>query len=264
VTEPPPPGRAGGARQGRVRLERSWTFAPVEEDQTASSCCRKLLAARPGLDLVSHGLRRVDRRWKSDPAVSQDLSAPKPFTPAQSAGGGAGARTARAGGCRGGPIYKKGWPTPRRSPPSAGQHGDWRPLNEGVSRAPSARVPVLLRGESGTGKSVLARTLHEISPRQRHLFAVVNWPALSDSCGPSRMFGHAGGRFHRAVSRARGSRGSGRGGGHAVPRTRSPRCPPRSRPSCCGSLQDSRSQLVGETRTPEAGRANRPPRLTAT
>src|SRR5207237_885736 len=60
-------------------------------------------------------------------------------------------------------------------------------------------VPLLLRGESGTGKTVLARALHRQSPRRGRPFAVVNCPALSEELLTSEMFGHVKGAFTGAV-----------------------------------------------------------------
>jgi DNA-binding NtrC family response regulator len=46
-------------------------------------------------------------------------------------------------------------------------------------------VPVLLRGESGTGKSVVARALHQTSSRSAHAFVTVDCSALASSLRPS-------------------------------------------------------------------------------
>jgi NtrC-family two-component system response regulator AlgB len=74
-----------------------------------------------------------------------------------------------------------------------------RSVMEVVARAASHDVPVLLRGESGTGKGVLARALHQMSPRRDRPFAVVNCPALPEELLASEMFGYARGAFTGAV-----------------------------------------------------------------
>ncbi len=57
---------------------------------------------------------------------------------------------------------------------------------------------VLLRGESGTGKGVLARLIHESSPRKLRPFVQVNSPSLSEELFASELFGHVQGAFSGA------------------------------------------------------------------
>ena len=68
-----------------------------------------------------------------------------------------------------------------------------------VQKAATHDVSVLLRGESGTGKGVLARALHALSPRRERPFVVVNCPTLSEELLTSELFGHAKGAFTGAV-----------------------------------------------------------------
>ena len=74
-----------------------------------------------------------------------------------------------------------------------------RTILEVAAKAAVSDVPVLLRGESGTGKSVLARMIHSMSPRSVHPFVVVNCPTLSEELLASELFGHAKGAFTGAV-----------------------------------------------------------------
>jgi NtrC-family two-component system response regulator AlgB len=68
-----------------------------------------------------------------------------------------------------------------------------------IGRAAVSDAPVLLRGENGTGKGVLARCLHAQSPRQAQPFVVVNCPTLSEDLLASELFGHAKGAFTGAI-----------------------------------------------------------------
>jgi two-component system response regulator HydG len=68
-------------------------------------------------------------------------------------------------------------------------------MMEQVRRVASQDTTILLGGETGTGKTRLARLIHELSPRRDLPFLVVNCGALSPSLIESEMFGHVKGAF---------------------------------------------------------------------
>jgi len=87
-----------------------------------------------------------------------------------------------------------------------------RRVREFARRAAELPLPVLLLGETGTGKEVVARAIHHAGPRVRGPFVAVNCALLTETLLESELFGHARGAFTGAVSAKPGLVEAARGG----------------------------------------------------
>ena len=87
---------------------------------------------------------------------------------------------------------------------------------EVVQQVAPTRATVLLLGESGTGKEMVAKAIHQLSPRAQQPMVTVHCAALAPTLLESELFGHEKGRVHRRLRAAhRALRAGARG--HAVP-----------------------------------------------
>jgi two-component system, NtrC family, response regulator AlgB len=116
-----------------------------------------------------------------------------------------------------------------------------------VERTAPHDVAVLLRGENGTGKGVLARLLHAQSGRRDAPFVVVNCPTLSEELLASELFGHARGAFTGAVRDQEGRVEAAEGG--TVFLDEVGEVSPGVQAKLLRFLQEKRFERVGETRT---------------
>ncbi len=79
-------------------------------------------------------------------------------------------------------------------------------------RLARSRLPVLLQGETGSGKEVAARVIHRRSPRAAGPFVAINCATLAESLAESELFGHEKGAFTGATARRLGAFESAQGG----------------------------------------------------
>ncbi len=125
-----------------------------------------------------------------------------------------------------------------------------RPVLETIARAAASEAPVLLRGETGTGKSVFARAVHAQSRRATRPFVTVNCPTLSEELLASELFGHARGAFTGAVRDQEGRVEAADGG--TIFLDEIGEIPPSLQAKLLRFLQDREFERVGETRTRRA------------
>jgi two-component system response regulator HydG len=88
----------------------------------------------------------------------------------------------------------------------------WRRTMDVIVQAAPSEATVLLLGESGTGKELLARTIHEHSPRAGKPFIPVNCAAIPESILEAELFGYEKGAFTGATSRREGRFEAAHGG----------------------------------------------------
>lgn len=96
--------------------------------------------------------------------------------------------------------------------PLVGESGAMRRLFAILDDYAATSDTVLITGETGTGKDVVAQAIHESSPRRDKKFIVVDCGAIPESLVESELFGHAQGAFSGAERRHDGSFGDADGG----------------------------------------------------
>jgi DNA-binding NtrC family response regulator len=87
-----------------------------------------------------------------------------------------------------------------------------RRVYEHILRVAPTETSVFIIGETGSGKEVAARTIHDLSPRRDGPFVAINCGAVPSELIESEMFGHEKGSFTGAVSRREGVFAQARGG----------------------------------------------------
>jgi formate hydrogenlyase transcriptional activator len=88
--------------------------------------------------------------------------------------------------------------------PLIGDSVAFREITEAIAMVAPVDSAVLLLGETGTGKEVIARAIHDAGPRRQHRFVAVNCAAIPAGLLESELFGHERGAFTGAVSQTVG------------------------------------------------------------
>jgi DNA-binding NtrC family response regulator len=137
-------------------------------------------------------------------------------------------------------------PPPSGAPPFLGTDPAVDHLRDTVRRLAAGECPVLLLGETGTGKELLARLLHEASPRAAGPFVAVNAAALPDALLEGELFGHARGAFTGALEGREGLVEASGGGTLFLDEVGD--LAPRAQAALLRALEERRVRRLGETR----------------
>jgi formate hydrogenlyase transcriptional activator len=121
-----------------------------------------------------------------------------------------------------------------------------RVLKQVETVAPTGST-VLIRGETGTGKELIARALHELSPRKGHTFVKLNCAAIPTGLLESELFGHEKGAFTGAVSQKVGRFELAHGGTLFLDEVGD--IPPELQPKLLRVLQEQEFERLGGTKT---------------
>jgi NtrC-family two-component system response regulator AlgB len=117
-------------------------------------------------------------------------------------------------------------------------------------KAAGTPATIMITGESGTGKTVLARSIHENSPQKENAFVTISCPSLSRELLASELFGHVKGAFTGATNETWGKVSLADGGTLFLDEIGD--LPLEIQPKLLRLLQEKEYERVGETKTRRA------------
>jgi two-component system nitrogen regulation response regulator GlnG len=146
-----------------------------------------------------------------------------------------------------GAILLVHWVEDRAAPPDdhgiIGHSDALHGVRDALSRIAGLRIPVLITGESGVGKEVVARAIHLASPRAHRSWIAINMAALTPSTATAELFGHAQGAFTGASRASDGYFGAADGGTLFLDEIG--QTPPEVQPRLLRALETGEIQPVG-------------------
>jgi DNA-binding NtrC family response regulator len=127
-----------------------------------------------------------------------------------------------------------------------GSSGAMARVRAAIDRAAPSPFPVLIEGESGAGKELVARGIHTRSDRRARRFAALNCAALADDLIEAELFGHARGAFTGAIAERAGLFEEADGGTLFLDEVGE--LSPRAQAKLLRAIQEGEIRRVGETR----------------
>jgi formate hydrogenlyase transcriptional activator len=128
-----------------------------------------------------------------------------------------------------------------------GSSPKFRALLTDVERVAPVDSAVLIQGETGTGKEVIARAIHDASPRRNHRFVALNCAAIPSALLESELFGHERGAFTGAWAQTKGRFEMAHGGTLFLDEIGD--MPLELQPKLLRALQEREFERLGSTQT---------------